>query len=706
MPIDSPAHRLLPHLRRIARVRAEDTGDGPLLGAFVVSRDEDAFAALVRRHGPMVLGVCRRVIGDVHLAEDAFQATFLVLARRAAVVRPRHLVGPWLYGVAYRTALKARGTAVRRQAKEKQVDAMPHPAVPAADMWADLQPVLDAELARLPEKFRIPVVLCDLNGRPQRDVARELNLSATTLTRRLASARRLLARRLTDRGMVLSAGAVASALGWHAATSAVSPALAASTIKAACAAAAGTAVGLPVPVVQLSEGVMRMFVLQKLKTVATGAAVGLVLLVGLGVFAGPTVRADPEPKPPAAEKAPPAKPADPVPTPESEDAEYFRKTSLDLRSMLPTHLEMSYFLADADAKKRAKIVEWMLPGHASQKVTATCQTCHATPPTLSDTFSKLNKLFGKGEGWKSELRSADLDRDGWRDRFVTERLTEKASPELEALRAEEERAKATVLLAETELREVDRLVQLKALSAGGDVERARAKHKAAQAAVEAAGLRRLVVEKEQTNLSRSNATAAQIAGDMDRLILERLLGAGDAKSQPTDAEFLRRLLLDVTGLPPTTIEMKYFMADTDPKKREKLLKMVMAPKKAANAREKVVEELLADPYVQKRWAELYQQKLYAEQIQAAYEALMKAPDRLDRLLGELMSGKKTDEQILEALCLATVARFPTETERRVVLDGVKAQPDRSAAWVGVLKALAATAEAKAHAEGLAKRGGR
>src|SRR5829696_5577383 len=291
MPIDSAAQRLLPHLRRVALARDTETGDGQLLGAFVASRDEAAFAALVRRHGPMVLGVCRRVIGDPHLAEDAFQATFLVLARRAAAVRPRHLVGHWLYGVAYRTALKARGSALRRMAKEKQVDAMPHPPVSPDQAWAELQPVLDAELARLPDKYRIPVVLCDLNGRPQRDVARELKVPPATLANRLAAARRLLAKRLTQRGVALSGGAVAAALGWHAATSAISPVLLKSTVKAACAAAAGTAVGLPVPVVELSEGVMRMFVLSKLRAVAAGVASCVLLLAGLGLLAGPALRA-------------------------------------------------------------------------------------------------------------------------------------------------------------------------------------------------------------------------------------------------------------------------------------------------------------------------------------------------------------------------------------------------------------------------------
>src|SRR5262245_33970003 len=138
---------LVPHLRRAALASAEGAlTDGQLLGEFLRARDGDAFAALVRRHGPMGLGVCRRLVGDAHAAEDAFQATFLVLARRAAAVRPREQVGGWLYGVAYRTGLKARAGLARRRAKEKQVDAAAHPAAPAPDTWADVGPVLDEEL--------------------------------------------------------------------------------------------------------------------------------------------------------------------------------------------------------------------------------------------------------------------------------------------------------------------------------------------------------------------------------------------------------------------------------------------------------------------------------------------------------------------------------------------------------------------------------
>src|SRR5439155_16774598 len=119
-------HRVLRHLHRAVFLEsAARTSDGQLLERFVARQEEAAFAALVERHGPMVLGVCRRVLRNRHDAEDAFQATFLVLVRKAAAVRPRELVGNWLYGVAYRTALEARTVLARRHAKERQVSAMP-----------------------------------------------------------------------------------------------------------------------------------------------------------------------------------------------------------------------------------------------------------------------------------------------------------------------------------------------------------------------------------------------------------------------------------------------------------------------------------------------------------------------------------------------------------------------------------------------------
>ena len=139
-----------------------------------------------------------------------FRRRFWCWPAARASVRPREQVGNWLYGVAYRTALKARMVLARRRSREKQVDVMPEPTAPAAIAaadWSDLQVVIDEELAKLPDKLRLPVILCDLEGRPQREVAKHLNVAPATLATRLASARRTLAQRLTRRGVVLSGGA-------------------------------------------------------------------------------------------------------------------------------------------------------------------------------------------------------------------------------------------------------------------------------------------------------------------------------------------------------------------------------------------------------------------------------------------------------------------------------------------------------------------
>ena len=703
MPTNPTALRLLPHLRGVALARDTETGDGQLLGEFVASGDEAAFAAIVRRHGPMVLGVCCRVVGDPHLAEDAFQATFLVLARRAAIVRPRHLVGHWLYGVAFRTALKARTSAMRLKAKEKQVDAMPHRPVSPDEVWADLQPVLDAELARLPDKYRIPIVLCDLNGRPQRDVARELRLPPATLANRLAAARRLLAKRLTARGVALSGGAVAAALGWHAATSAVSPALANATVRAACAAAAGTPVGLPVPVVQLSEGVMRMFVLSKLKSVAAGVASCVLLLAALGLVAGPSLRANPDEKPakPPAATADSAKPSDPHRAADNDDLAFLRRRSLDLRGTLPTVLEVRYFLADKDDRKRAKVTEWMLEEHGSQKVTTQCATCHKGP-ILAD-FDADGKIeHGQFDAWQKQVLA------GWlsKDEPDKEELTR------ELFKIDVDKARSMAVAAEAELRIVEaeanqqkkRPVELQRR-----VDEARLRLARAQAELkQAEGKLEQGEEAWQQLLQRKKLALAhqQAAQDHDAAIAFEYWWASRSKAGPTDLEFLRRVSLDLRGVPPTKVEENYFLADKDSKKRERLLEVLGGTPKAGTVREKFVDELLADPEVQKRWAVLWKERIERDRSKVSAEVWVKKvpADRLDRLLSDLIASKRPDAEILDALCLATVARFPTETEKKLILDGLKDQPDCRAAWDVVLKALASTQEAKAHAEALTKRG--
>jgi len=166
------AGSILRQLRQaVFRLDGAGMTDGQLLRSFLSRRDEAAFEALVRRHGPMVRSVCRRVLRNTHDADDAFQAAFLVLLRKAPSLAAREVVGDWLHGVAYRTALKARAAEAHRRTKERQIlrrEAIEEEARP------DWHALLDQELGQLPEKYRVPVVLCDLEGRTRKEAARQL----------------------------------------------------------------------------------------------------------------------------------------------------------------------------------------------------------------------------------------------------------------------------------------------------------------------------------------------------------------------------------------------------------------------------------------------------------------------------------------------------------------------------------------------------
>jgi RNA polymerase sigma factor (sigma-70 family) len=198
---------VLHHVRRLAGASAKPLCDRALLRAFARRRDEAAFAELVRRHGPLVRGVARRVLGDADAADDVFQAAFLVLARKAAALRWRRYVGSWLSATAYRMACKARTAAARRRRHEAAA-ARERPAA-TAPAWAELQAVLDEELHRLPERYRAPLLLCYYEGLTRDEAARRLGWSFGTLCRRLTQGRDALRRRLERRGAALGAGLLA-----------------------------------------------------------------------------------------------------------------------------------------------------------------------------------------------------------------------------------------------------------------------------------------------------------------------------------------------------------------------------------------------------------------------------------------------------------------------------------------------------------------
>lgn len=274
-----------PLARQLLRVvlGTSDVTDRDLLARFVRTRDEDAFAEIVRRHGPMVLAACRRVTGRAHDAEDAFQAAFLVLARRAGDLTRPELLANWLYGVACRTALDAR--AARRRAEDRTVSAAPEPVSPdPPDDTAELRRVIDEELAKLPDKYRSAVVLCDLEGLPRAAAAQQLGIPEGTLSSRLNQARKLLAGRLTRRGVTAPAGAFGAVLGRDSFATVLPHTLTHTTVQLAVrfAREGGTApLGAPPEVSSLTEGALKAMLVTRLRQTF---AVGLLAcgLIGVG----------------------------------------------------------------------------------------------------------------------------------------------------------------------------------------------------------------------------------------------------------------------------------------------------------------------------------------------------------------------------------------------------------------------------------------
>ncbi len=606
---------LMPTLRRfvLAGTAAERT-DGQLLGAFIVDHDADAFGLLVRRHGPMVLGVCRRLIGDHANAEDAFQAVFLVLARRSASVKPREQVGNWLYGVAYRTALKARAVLARRRSREKQVDVMPEAPVPSPpDEWADLQPIIDEELSLLPEKLRVPVVLCDLQGRPQREVARTLGLPPATLATRLALARRTLAQRLTKRGITLSGGVLAGLLTVHGASAAVPVTLLMGLTRAAEAIAAGTTYSglVSAGAIQLSEGVMRMMMLTKLKAITVVALTAIAITGGLGLGLAPAYADGIGDEPAPAAKATRAA----VPTAKTvadwkqrvnaegiplDDATYLRRLCLDIRGTMPTDIETFFFISDEDENKRTKVVDWLLDDGLNRAAVA--------------------KQFGVPVEQVHVVRLPEA-KDG------------KAGPVVMLVEIHEPKPRVVTLTVspdgKTPASEVDRAVLSKWVvesKAAGDIVRERwgaffqttdgrpATPPAATARLKTAGEKEslnteLMWTLEVKDATPGTMTVGEDVADVEAQRVYRLwtLAAGQTNPQPqqvqlyfqtvdveSDLDFLKRVTTAARGTAPTSLEEKYFSEDKDTKKREKL-----------------IDTLLKEPTVAKKLGDDFKKKMLA-----------------------------------------------------------------------------------------------
>jgi RNA polymerase sigma factor (sigma-70 family) len=274
---------VLRHLRRVlGRLAPGDVTDADLLTRFVTGRDEAAFELLLWRHATMVLSVCRDVTQDEHTAEDAFQATFFALVRRAAAMRDGQSLGAWLYQVAYRVALRARSQAVRRAAQERHDLDLPNlaatPVLPDETVLRELRPLLHEEVQRLPPKYRIPIVLCYFEGLTHDEAARQLGWPKGTVAGRLSRARDMLRKRLSRRGVTLSVALAALALAPAPASAIVPAALMQTTLRTGLLIATGKAVveTIPVQVAALTEGVLQAMLWNKVKLTA-----GVVLMLGL-----------------------------------------------------------------------------------------------------------------------------------------------------------------------------------------------------------------------------------------------------------------------------------------------------------------------------------------------------------------------------------------------------------------------------------------
>lgn len=366
--------------------------DGQLLERFIARRDDESFEVLVRRHAPMVWGVCRRMLRRHHDAEDAFQATFLVLARKAGTVNHRETVAHWLYAVAYQTARKARAMSSRREGREKQMMEMAEPALATADLWTDLAPVLDEELSRLPDHYRAPIVLCDLEGKTRKEAARQLGWPEGTISSRLSRARSVLAKRLSRRGIVLTAGALSALLAENALAACPPASLLSSTARTAALIAAGEAVAagtVSLKVAALTGGVLKSMLISKLKVVTVVLMAAGLLGTGLRA-SGPADRPQiTETKVETTIRAPSSKPGDkpadphradplaqeptwrmidqfirsrvaenPAAAPLSDEA-FLRRIYLDVQGRTATPAEIEQFKTD-ETERRAKLVEWLL----------------------------------------------------------------------------------------------------------------------------------------------------------------------------------------------------------------------------------------------------------------------------------------------------------------------------------------------------------
>jgi RNA polymerase sigma factor (sigma-70 family) len=350
---NKPLNGVFQRIRALAAVRADrQRGDGELLHRFVQAADEAAFTVLVERHGPMVLGLCRRLLRQGHDAEDACQAAFLVLARRATSLRKQESLASWLHGVAYRICVNLKRQQARRQRRERAAGRPESTNHDDGDItWRELRGVLDEELQRLPARYRAPLVLCYLEGKTRDEAAQQLGVKPGSLHGLLERGRKLLRDRLERRGLTLSAALLATALP-GAAGAALPPALAVASASAAVALSRGHEGAIAAHVLNLVKEASTTMLVTKLK-------IGAALIVAAGMLTtlvGGSLHSVGQ------AQETPVKTQVRVRTildsdAKENDEQFIRRISKDLRGVEPTPAEIHFFTANKDDKRRQKLID-------------------------------------------------------------------------------------------------------------------------------------------------------------------------------------------------------------------------------------------------------------------------------------------------------------------------------------------------------------
>ncbi len=482
----SGLHAVIRHVRRVVLASSSDE---ELLLAIASKRDEDAFEALLRRHGPMVWAVCRRVLRHTQDAEDAFQATFLVLIRKADAIRKRASLPSWLHGVAYRTSHKARVMKARRLVHESQAVARTSTAL--AEDHSDL----DFEVNALPEKYRLPVLLCELQGRTRKEAAELLKIPEGTLSSRLAAARKTLAQRLRLRGACFVVGAVGPAR--------VPAPLALSTVKAvSLVMTGGEAAGVvSANAVVLSQGVLHVMFLMKLKSVVVTALVLGSLGIGAGKFAYTGVAAN-------------AVAAD---EPGGKEKSGGQLTSSDA--------EMKRLAAELRiARLEAERAKWVYQDSV-EKSNRSIKDAEARLAGAQNRFDKLNKMYQV-----ADLVIPAPKEPSKRDQSASDRDLERFAKEAEAAQAQLQAAQSVNEAVMARYRRARDLHQAEGIAARSEIPDSKALQQKLKEAVD-------VYDRARTQMAAAQAQMDQIRAVYAAIEAKQARDLERSSAQPHSKEF-------------------------------------------------------------------------------------------------------------------------------------------------------------------------